>query len=192
MWRIRQIERKSICEAYEFSTDKNISSCGQPTIPKLRSDYALGQRLSSRNCSQFLFLTPWKPMTIPITKGMFAQVKWTVIIVALNYQTKTEPMFLNQALFQLNGGSGFILKPPYMRNNESIYDVMKGKLSNDRCYTSSISHTKHENHVICKRLKIWFGIFKMKLGLHRKNWKSLSFLVVNCQHQNEIWSILMS
>ena len=47
--------------------------------------------------------------------------------VALNYQTKTEPMFLNQALFQLNGGSGFILKPPYMRNDESIYDVMKGK-----------------------------------------------------------------
>ena len=46
--------------------------------------------------------------------------------VALNYQTKTEPMFLNQALFQLNGGSGFILKPPYMRNDESIYDVMKG------------------------------------------------------------------
>ena len=49
--------------------------------------------------------------------------------VALNYQTKTEPMFLNQALFQLNGGSGFILKPPYMRNDESIYDVMKGKFT---------------------------------------------------------------
>ena len=38
-------------------------------------------------------------------------------------------MFLNQALFQLNGGSGFILKPPYMRNDESIYDVMKGKFT---------------------------------------------------------------
>ena len=49
--------------------------------------------------------------------------------VALNYQTKTEPMFLNQGLFQLNGGSGFILKPPYMRNDESIYDVMKGKFT---------------------------------------------------------------
>ena len=48
--------------------------------------------------------------------------------VALNYQTKTEPMFLYQALFQLNGGSGYILKPPYMRN-ESNYDVMNGKLS---------------------------------------------------------------
>ena len=47
------------------------------------------------------------------------------IKVALNYQTKSEPMFLNQALFKLNGGSGFILKPPYMRNSDSIYDVMK-------------------------------------------------------------------
>ena len=61
-----------------------------------------------------------------MTIGMVALVEWTVIKVALNYQTKTEPMFLNQALFQLNGGSGFILKPPYMRNDESIYDVMKG------------------------------------------------------------------
>eukprot|EP01119_Soliformovum_irregulare_P015567 TRINITY_DN438_c0_g1_i4.p1 TRINITY_DN438_c0_g1~~TRINITY_DN438_c0_g1_i4.p1 ORF type:complete len:603 (+),score=188.36 TRINITY_DN438_c0_g1_i4:193-2001(+) len=36
-------------------------------------------------------------------------------IVALNYQTGSEPMWLNDGKFQENGRSGYILKPEYMR-----------------------------------------------------------------------------
>jgi hypothetical protein len=35
-------------------------------------------------------------------------------VVALNYQTASEPMWLNDAKFRLNGGRGWILKPPYL------------------------------------------------------------------------------
>ena len=71
--------------------------------------------------------------------------------VALNYQTKTEPMFLNQALFQLNGGSGYILKPPYMRN-ESNYDVMKSKLS----FSEKLGHLLRPS--ACRYL--WWSVFE--------------------------------
>lgn len=44
-------------------------------------------------------------------------------LVALNYQTlglteKYTPMLLNQALFRLNGGCGYVLKPRYLRTLE--------------------------------------------------------------------------
>lgn len=37
-------------------------------------------------------------------------------LVALNYQTKDEPLLINTALFELNGGknSGYVLKPDYL------------------------------------------------------------------------------
>jgi hypothetical protein len=38
-------------------------------------------------------------------------------LVALNYQTKDEPLMINTALFELNGGkkSGYVLKPEFIR-----------------------------------------------------------------------------
>lgn len=41
-------------------------------------------------------------------------------IVALNYQTYDEPMFLNQALFLQNGGCGYVLKPEFLRIDEDF------------------------------------------------------------------------
>jgi len=40
-------------------------------------------------------------------------------LVALNYQTSDEPMWLNKAKFEDNGGCGYVLKPPIMM--ESSY-----------------------------------------------------------------------
>src|ERR1700690_3510648 len=36
-------------------------------------------------------------------------------MVALNYQTHEQPMMLNEAMFELNGGCGYVLKPEYLR-----------------------------------------------------------------------------
>lgn len=43
-------------------------------------------------------------------------------IVALNFQTTCEDMDVNQGRFMVNGRSGFILKPPYMRNEDTDFD----------------------------------------------------------------------
>eukprot|EP01114_Cavostelium_apophysatum_P013700 TRINITY_DN3379_c0_g1_i2.p1 TRINITY_DN3379_c0_g1~~TRINITY_DN3379_c0_g1_i2.p1 ORF type:complete len:538 (-),score=201.55 TRINITY_DN3379_c0_g1_i2:371-1984(-) len=43
-------------------------------------------------------------------------------IVALNYQTGSEPMWTNDGKFQDNGGSGYILKPKYMRDEKITFD----------------------------------------------------------------------
>ena len=40
--------------------------------------------------------------------------------VALNFQTRGPMMDLNDGLFQLNGGSGYILKPEYLRNGKLL------------------------------------------------------------------------
>lgn len=38
-------------------------------------------------------------------------------LVALNFQTADKPMQMNQALFMLNGRSGYVLQPPIMRDD---------------------------------------------------------------------------
>ncbi|XP_056287426.1 1-phosphatidylinositol 4,5-bisphosphate phosphodiesterase delta-4 isoform X2 [Pseudoliparis swirei] len=43
-------------------------------------------------------------------------------IVALNFQTAGEGMDLNDALFGLNGGCGYVLKPSFMREGEKRFD----------------------------------------------------------------------
>jgi len=43
-------------------------------------------------------------------------------IVALNYQTGTEPMWTNDGKFQDNGGCGYILKPKYMREEKITFN----------------------------------------------------------------------
>ncbi|XP_062504200.1 inactive phospholipase C-like protein 2 isoform X2 [Corticium candelabrum] len=53
------------------------------------------------------------------------QVAWNVgcQIVALNYQTDCEEMDLNQGRFQINGKSGYVLKPEILRTEVSHVDV---------------------------------------------------------------------
>lgn len=45
-------------------------------------------------------------------------------LVALNYQTlnipNATPMLINRALFSLNGGCGYVLKPAYLRTREKL------------------------------------------------------------------------
>ena len=38
--------------------------------------------------------------------------------VALNYQTDSEPMHLNQGKFRVNGRAGYILKPKHLRDRK--------------------------------------------------------------------------
>ena len=35
-------------------------------------------------------------------------------MVALNYQTESLPMYVNDGMYRVNGGTGYVLKPPYM------------------------------------------------------------------------------
>jgi hypothetical protein len=51
-------------------------------------------------------------------------IHWNVgsQLVALNYQTYSKPMLLNDALFSLNGKCGYVLKPEYLRNNQKMSD----------------------------------------------------------------------
>jgi len=50
-------------------------------------------------------------------------------IVALNYQTGSEPTFLYDGRFMDNGKSGYILKPMYLRDSKSNFNAsVKGKV----------------------------------------------------------------
>lgn len=52
------------------------------------------------------------------------QPMWNVgaQMVALNYQHYDKPLWLNSALFQQNGRTGYLLKPEFMRNASSNFD----------------------------------------------------------------------
>lgn len=45
-----------------------------------------------------------------------------VFSVTLNFQTDCKEMDLNQGRFQVNGKSGYILKPSYMRDDTTEFD----------------------------------------------------------------------
>uniref|UniRef100_A0A8D3BRH6 1-phosphatidylinositol 4,5-bisphosphate phosphodiesterase gamma n=1 Tax=Scophthalmus maximus TaxID=52904 RepID=A0A8D3BRH6_SCOMX len=61
--------------------------------------YPKGQRLDSSN---------YDPLTMWLCGSQ---------LVALNFQTADKPMQMNQALFMLNGKSGYVLQPPIMRDD---------------------------------------------------------------------------
>merc|ERR1739844_436838 len=42
-------------------------------------------------------------------------------IVALNYQTEDKQNFINRARFSDNGGSGYVLKPQFLRDSSITY-----------------------------------------------------------------------
>jgi len=46
-------------------------------------------------------------------------------IVALNYQTGSHPMWLNVGKFLDNGGSGYVLKPSFLRTPNSSFDPLE-------------------------------------------------------------------
>lgn len=52
------------------------------------------------------------------------QVFWSVgcQMVALNFQTLDLPMQLNMGVFEYNGGSGYLLKPEFMRRTDKNFD----------------------------------------------------------------------
>ncbi|KAG7265050.1 hypothetical protein CRUP_020177 [Coryphaenoides rupestris] len=48
-------------------------------------------------------------------------------LVALNFQTADKPMQMNQALFMLNGRSGYVLQPPVMRDDHfDPFNALRG------------------------------------------------------------------
>lgn len=49
-------------------------------------------------------------------------------LVAFNFQTNDLPMQLNLALFRLNGGCGYVLKPGWMRRIDEAADVRRAQL----------------------------------------------------------------
>ena len=44
-------------------------------------------------------------------------------IVALNYQTADRPVWINDGMFKMNGGCGYVLKPQFMRSDKITWRV---------------------------------------------------------------------
>jgi hypothetical protein len=56
----------------------------------------------------------------------WAQVFWNagVQMVALNWQTADEPMWVHRGFFDCNGQAGYCLKPPYLRDASQKFDPL--------------------------------------------------------------------
>lgn len=51
-------------------------------------------------------------------------------MVALNWQTPDENMWLNHARFSVNGGCGYLLKPTYLREaRQQVFDPLAQNIS---------------------------------------------------------------
>jgi len=44
-------------------------------------------------------------------------------LVALNYQTECVEMLINQAKFRINGNTGYVLKPDFLRKSVPNFDI---------------------------------------------------------------------
>ena len=51
----------------------------------------------------------------------FSKSLFSLILVALNYQTEDKQNFINRARFCDNGGSGYVLKPDFLRDHSIPY-----------------------------------------------------------------------
>uniref|UniRef100_A0A6Q2WZF1 1-phosphatidylinositol 4,5-bisphosphate phosphodiesterase gamma n=1 Tax=Esox lucius TaxID=8010 RepID=A0A6Q2WZF1_ESOLU len=80
-------------------------------------------------------------------------------LVALNFQTADKPMQMNQALFMLNGRSGYVLQPPIMRD-ESFDPFDRSTLRGLESVTLQIEvlgarHLpKHGRGIVCPLIEI--------------------------------------
>ena len=62
------------------------------------------------------FLHVWQPYKNRRVLQLFIIYYFFHILVALNYQTDSEPMHLNQGKFRTNGRAGYLLKPKILRD----------------------------------------------------------------------------
>jgi len=94
------------------------------------------------------------------SSNYFPLVSWSAgaQLVALNFQTKDEPLLINKALFELNGGvkSGYVLKPDLFRGilPESVTKDLLGMALNNHI----------EQEVVNLRVKIISGLQLPKKG----------------------------
>jgi hypothetical protein len=103
-----------ICSFAETKVDKMIKKNPQEFIDfnlkQLSRIYPKGMRVDSSNYDP---IPSW---------NCGAQV------VALNYQTGADPMWVNDGKFMDNGGSGYILKPKFLRDDKITFNP-EGKLT---------------------------------------------------------------
>ena len=50
-------------------------------------------------------------------------------MISLNYQTRTNPMLLNRALFELNGFCGYVLKPAHLTKSPTCHKILDCRLT---------------------------------------------------------------
>uniref|UniRef100_A0A8C9XGT1 Phosphoinositide phospholipase C n=1 Tax=Sander lucioperca TaxID=283035 RepID=A0A8C9XGT1_SANLU len=76
-------------------------------------------------------------------------------LVALNFQTADKPMQMNQALFMLNGRSGYVLQPPIMRDDH--FDPFDSKLYSSLPVLKVLGARhlpKHGRGIVCPLIEI--------------------------------------
>ena len=66
------------------------------------------------------------------TLFIFVVVVFLFSVVALNYQTDSEPMHLNQGKFRVNGRAGYILKPKHLRDRKYFKNISLVQISKMR------------------------------------------------------------
>uniref|UniRef100_A0A8D3EFV0 1-phosphatidylinositol 4,5-bisphosphate phosphodiesterase gamma n=1 Tax=Scophthalmus maximus TaxID=52904 RepID=A0A8D3EFV0_SCOMX len=97
--------------------------------------YPKGQRLDSSN---------YDPLTMWLCGSQ---------LVALNFQTADKPMQMNQALFMLNGKSGYVLQPPIMRDDN--FDPRNPRSSSSPLKVLGARHLpKHGRGIVCPLIEI--------------------------------------
>lgn len=99
----------------------HMSSFGESKTKKLIGSLDTARQFVTYNCRQISRVYPGgKRQDSSNLKVMEA---WSAgcQIVALNYQTDDRQNLLNRAMFAGNGGCGYILKPPYLRDPNLAY-----------------------------------------------------------------------
>uniref|UniRef100_A0A669CCX7 Phosphoinositide phospholipase C n=1 Tax=Oreochromis niloticus TaxID=8128 RepID=A0A669CCX7_ORENI len=102
--------------------------------------YPRGQRLDSSN---------YDPLSMWLCGSQ---------LVALNFQTGDKPMQMNQALFMLNGRSGYVLQPPIMRDdNFDPFDrqTLRDVIASSPLKVLGARHLpKHGRGIVCPLIEI--------------------------------------
>ena len=98
------------------------------------------QKELNRRCSTGFYICLWIPWfteeTIWLNLGL--NLVNFIYLVALNFQTDGAMMDLNNAMFKLNGGCGYVLKPKFMLQGNNIILLKLFLLKLFHCYLSFI------------------------------------------------------
>jgi len=94
----------------------HMSSFGESKTKKILEDAATAKDFVKYNCRQISRVYPGAKRQD--SSNLKVMEPWTAgcQIVALNYQTDDRQNGLNRAMFAANGGSGYILKPRFLRD----------------------------------------------------------------------------